>query len=72
VSTETTRPGLRYVLVPGEIRSRQDGDVHFIDAPTLARLYQLRPGEWTAWKRGLRPDLIVLGPRADGRYMRPR
>ena len=32
----------RYVLFPGYVRSKTDGDLHFIDARQLARLYGLR------------------------------
>ena len=30
-----------YILFPGMVVSKADGDVHYIDAPTLARLYGL-------------------------------
>lgn len=34
---------MRYVLHPGPIISKNDGDLHYINAPRLARLYGLRP-----------------------------
>lgn len=39
----------RFALHSAWVRSQNDGDRHFIDAPTLARLYGLRPGEWIGW-----------------------
>lgn len=31
------------ILYPGEIRSKNDGDIHFISAPYLIRLYRVLP-----------------------------
>lgn len=36
---------VKYALHPGPITSKADGDRHFIDAHTLARLYRVRPSE---------------------------
>lgn len=36
---------IKYVLRPGIIPSKNDKDRHFIDAPTLARLYGVRMQE---------------------------
>ena len=35
----------KYALHPGPVTSKNDGDRHFIDAHTLARLYRVRPAE---------------------------
>lgn len=32
---------VRYFLHPGEMKSKNDGDIHYITAPQLARLYGL-------------------------------
>jgi hypothetical protein len=64
----------RYAVSPGWVKSQTDGDRHFIDAPRLAWLYGLRPGEWID-ARDLRgrdtSGLVFLGPRYDGDYRRP-
>jgi hypothetical protein len=64
----------RYVLHPGYIRSKNDGDEHFIGGPRLARLYGVRLrdcvyGDVRAYvpKEG---D-IHLRPRFDGDYRLP-
>lgn len=36
---------VKYALHPGPVTSKNDGDLHFIDAHTLARLYRVRPAE---------------------------
>jgi hypothetical protein len=62
---------IRYVLHPGYVISKTDGDDHYIDGPTLARLYQVdfrlcvianKPGF-----RSMHED-INLYPRHDGEY----
>lgn len=61
---------IKYLINPGWIRSRSDGDLHYIDARALVRLYGVPSGQW----RLLKPDkdkgttLPILGPRTDGRY----
>lgn len=35
----------RYLLFPGPVRSRSDGQVHHVTAPALARLYGVRFGD---------------------------
>jgi hypothetical protein len=64
---------VRYRLLPGHVRSANDRDVHFIDAPTLARLYGVRMGECLVGesKFGDPPGLIDLFPRRDGNYLTP-
>lgn len=78
------RPGVRYVLCPGMVKSKYDGQRHYIDAMALARLYGVRLNEceiyepapqWTetyfrqAEVRTL--GLIRLAPRYDGDYSLP-
>lgn len=68
----------RYVLYPGFVISRADGDRHFITAPKLAQLYQVSLEECVVWSHD-QPDrnygldvtgLIPLSPRSDGNYTR--
>ena len=67
----------RFVLHPGEVVSRSDGDVHFISAPMLETLYGVDRRECIVAKKGMDaphheryygPDMIHLYPRDDGRY----
>jgi hypothetical protein len=60
-------------VVPGWILSKNDSEKHFISAPTLALLYELRPGEWFECAPTFCrfPHLCHLGPRYDGNYVRP-
>lgn len=65
---------IKYILCPGTVRSRTDGDVHYISATELAALYKvplsqcivIRDGrDW----RGLNTDgMTELRPRFDGNY----
>jgi hypothetical protein len=79
-------PIIRYVLCPGTIVSAKDGDVHFINAHTLAQLYGVRFDECVVYPAGdqewhdkmrnhLRREfshLPWLHPRYDGNYTLPR
>jgi hypothetical protein len=64
----------KYILFPGEVTSAHDGERHFIDAPTLARLYGVPMDECVVhvsrgvvdWKTI--KGLIRLFPRFDGKY----
>lgn len=64
----------KYAVHPGEVVSMTDGDIHYINAPTLARLYNLPPGSWFTWPsqgfgHGLGvDDYIHLYPQYDGNY----
>lgn len=72
----------KYVLCPGHVTSKTDGDVHYIDAFTLAYLYKVLPHECyvdtsnSNWKRGQPQEhldsLIWLFPDPTGRYELPR
>ena len=66
----------RFLLVPGYVRSVNDGDRHYVGIMALARLYELRPSEWVAYREGVPMDaqrrgLEPLYPRRDGKYGRP-
>lgn len=69
----------KYLLLPGMVRSRTDGDQHFIDAPTLARLYGVKWSECVVSHDSFRDcdlgrnheGLICLEPRFDGNYTLP-
>jgi hypothetical protein len=62
---------VRYVLHPGYIRSKHDGDEHFIGGPRLARLYgvDIRDCVYGDTRRyAPRQGDIHLRPRYDGNY----
>lgn len=77
----------RYLLCPGPVRSRTDGQWHHIGAPQLAMLYGVyrrdcltlpEPGcerfpceRLRLLERVDRGELIALGPRSDGDYRLP-
>jgi hypothetical protein len=66
---------IMYALHPGEVRAR-DGDVHFISAEQLIRLYGVHPQMCViarkGWDRTYHPDFLEqfvhLYPREDGKY----
>lgn len=69
----------KYILYPGPITSRSDGQEHFIHAAQLANLYRVRLSECevmhddlsvdeTKLKERLWKDLIPLFPRYHGNY----
>lgn len=64
----------RYVLHPGWVTSRNDGDRHYITAIRLAELYGVHP----ACCRVSSPDAkdkegeVHLYPRYDGNYSLPQ
>lgn len=66
----------KYVVYPGVIKSRFDGDRHYISAYKVMELYKVNPEE-CALISDDRPDIILglnlnhlipLYPRNDGRY----
>ncbi len=68
----------RYVVHPGQMRSKTDGDMHWIGARDLMRLYGVSPDECfvvdehrsaasSGWDG--RDDLIHLWPSYDGSYI---
>lgn len=69
----------RFVLHPGYVRSRSDGQEHYVDAPALAKLYGVDEAECVVHSRHPKFDnpldrdpelraLMPLFPRDDGRY----
>lgn len=82
--SRTTAP--RYLLCPGTVRSRIDGDVHRISASQLAALYGVRMDECFVLAdprfysflneqllaRVARGELIALRPRQNGNYSLPQ
>lgn len=68
----------RYVVYPGEVRSKADGQVHFVCAADLIRLYEVDHRECIVhrqrqvYDRGYieptYPGMIPLTPRGDGKY----
>jgi len=65
----------KYVLHPGYVISKTDGDEHWISASRLADLYGVGIGECfiddpnrPQQLRGLPPDVVHLHPRYDGDY----
>lgn len=68
-----------YVLHPGWVASRFDGDRHYITAGRLAALYGVKMGrcviapdseiEWRLWIEPV--GAIHLWPRHDGNYVLP-
>ena len=69
----TQSSAIVYVLCPGYVVSRTDGQAHYVEASELSRLYGLRPTDRvmilldTHGYRRL-PDEIILEPRSDGNY----
>lgn len=78
----------KYALHPGWVKSKTDGDRHYIDARTLAWLYRVRLSDcvvvpWEA-RPGLervhqillerieRMELVHLYPRYSGNYTIPK
>ena len=64
---------LKYLVCPGEVISKTDGDIHYISADRLIRLYNVDPREClikpkrgTSWTAPV--GLITLTPRFDGDY----
>ncbi len=60
----------KYLVKPGWVTSRTDGDRHWIPADKLIQLYQVNPKEciiYDPWQEDPQ-DLIVLRPRYDGNY----
>lgn len=67
----------KYVICTGYIVSKNDGDRHYIDAPTLMRLYKVNPMGCIVNRdhdsmRGVDTSkLIWLRARYDGNYQLP-
>lgn len=70
----------KYLVIPGHIPSKNDGQMHYVGYSTLVRLYRVDPDECTDCAPLLLPDggqyipakpLIELRPRYDGNYTLP-
>jgi hypothetical protein len=75
----------RYLLCPGDVQSRTDGQVHYVPALQLVHLYGVQlsdciilPGNRTPMDRRLREawlaraaagEIVALWPREDGDYL---
>lgn len=62
---------IKYLLHPGQVRSRNDGDWHYISAGKIADLYGVKIEECRIYdSRRAHEDcgLIQLYPRYDGEY----
>lgn len=64
---------VRFLVRPGQIRSRNDGDFHYVGAADLARLYGLPLGSWRVYdpRTDRNTTLPVLRPRFSGYYELP-
>lgn len=68
----------KYLIVPGNVTSENDGQRHFVSATQLMLLYKVKLSECVVlsgrleygFKRlsGTHQDLTVLMPRRDGNY----
>lgn len=66
---------VKYVLHPGFVYSKTDGDRHYISADKLIRLYKVRPNNCVLHREhshfeGMK-GMIHLFPRYDGNYEVP-
>lgn len=67
----------KYLVIPGNVLSKSDGDEHFISAQQLMELYGVNPSECIVIDSPhkalsiLDNDYIVLRPRYDGNYNLP-
>ncbi len=67
----------RYLVCPGWVMSRTDGDRHWIGASQLMQLYGVSPAECVIARNGIvlpayrRADLIDLHVRYSGDYSLP-
>ena len=64
--------GRKYLVVPMEVVSENDGDTHFINAGQLIKLYGVPPKECLVYGDNMAghtiEGLIKLTPRQDGDY----
>ena len=66
----------KYLLVPGRVTSKNDGNVHYVSSADLMHMYRVRPYECVVFPPGhetpeemaARYDLRILRPRFDGNY----
>jgi hypothetical protein len=66
---------IKYVCIGGQVRSRHDNDIHFIEGRRLPRLYGVDPQECICVNKAEelrgRRDLIHLRPDPTGEYEHP-
>jgi hypothetical protein len=65
----------KYILAPGHVRSKNDGQLHYIGYAALCRLYGVHIGECVfaediGMRARLNGDEIWLRPREDGNYQK--
>lgn len=58
------RSGVKYLICPGEVISQTDGDIHFVSANQLMRLYKVRPDQCIVL-----PDVSPEPPRNNYRQL---
>lgn len=63
----------KYLICPGYVISKNDGDRHYISAHQLMRLYKVKPSECVISNdpdvpTSLLANLLPLRPRYDGDY----
>lgn len=67
----------KYIICPGEVRSKSDNDIHYISSSQLMRLYGVESHECIIVDSPMSAvglnwqDYIVLRPRTDGNYSLP-
>ncbi len=66
---------IKYIVRPGTVQSRYDGQWHFISGPRLMALYKVSPKECLVdlphnpiARMGLQGEFIELKPRFEGDY----
>jgi hypothetical protein len=73
VNTKERHVMVKYALCPGYVRSKTDGDLHYISAPRLAQLYGVQMSECIVYtpereRTERMDDLVFLQPRYHGDY----
>jgi hypothetical protein len=68
---------IKYLICPGMVTAKKDGDRHYITANQLIRLYKVNPSECVVMpknNKGCRPgeELIMLAPDYSGQYIIPQ
>jgi hypothetical protein len=61
----------KYLVIPDYVKSKNDGQKHYITAKELIRLYGVNPKECVIYdpsKRQHTSNLIPLGPLFSGKY----
>jgi hypothetical protein len=68
---------LKYIVYDGEVKSKKDGDIHYISHQQVIRLFGVNPIECLLvnrpdWFRGYAPEFLktlrILQPKQDGDY----